>query len=112
MLTMGFQMAHATCVIQKLNELLDPDYEDEPDKVIGFIEKAYGKGYDDCLNLIMRADSNTITDKIKPKIEEAKKQERKRILRVLGQARLIASNYMQFDPIHVNEWQSIKGGEK
>ena len=38
MLTMGFQMAHATCVIQKLNELLDPNYDGgEPDKVVGFL---------------------------------------------------------------------------
>lgn len=38
MLAMGNQMAHAKCVIRKLNELLDPDYEGkgEPDEVIGF----------------------------------------------------------------------------
>jgi len=41
MLTMGSQMAHADCVIRKLNELLDPDWEvgdtREPDKIIGIL---------------------------------------------------------------------------
>ncbi len=39
MFTMANRSAHATCVIRKLNELFDPDYdgEGEPDKVIGFL---------------------------------------------------------------------------
>ena len=39
MLTMGYQMAHATCAIRKLNELLDPDYDGkvEPKKIIGLL---------------------------------------------------------------------------
>jgi len=41
MLRMGNIMAHATCVIRKLNKLLDPDYEGkgEPDEVVGFLAK-------------------------------------------------------------------------
>ncbi len=39
MLKMGTNIAHADCVIRKLNELLDPDWEigdtREPDKIIG-----------------------------------------------------------------------------
>lgn len=39
MLTMGEWMAHATCVIRKLNELLDPEWDGkgEPDKIVGFL---------------------------------------------------------------------------
>ena len=41
MLSMGRSMAHAICVPQKLNELLDPDYDSEgkPAEVIGFLSK-------------------------------------------------------------------------
>lgn len=37
MLVMGNSIAHDTCVIQKLNELLDPDLEGrgEPSKIVG-----------------------------------------------------------------------------
>ena len=39
MLIMGNSMAHATCVIGKLNELLDPDFKGkgEPDKIVGIL---------------------------------------------------------------------------
>jgi len=41
MLCMGSTMAHFDCVIRKLNELLDPDYEGEgePSKIIGSLYK-------------------------------------------------------------------------
>ena len=44
MLVMGDNMAHADCVIRKLNELLDPDWfmdsDFEPLDVVGFLVKA------------------------------------------------------------------------
>ena len=41
MLIMGNLMAHPNCVIQKLNELLDPDYDgsEEPARIVGVIEQ-------------------------------------------------------------------------
>jgi len=41
MLAMGKSMAHARCVIKKLNELLDPDYEGEgePSEIVGFLSR-------------------------------------------------------------------------
>ena len=36
--------------------------------------------FDGCLNLIKGADDNAITQRIKPKIEEARKQERERLV--------------------------------
>lgn len=39
MLTVGYRVAHADCVIRKLNELLDPDYDGkgEPAQVVGYL---------------------------------------------------------------------------
>jgi len=41
MLTMGPSMAHVPCVILKLNELLDPNYEGfgPADETVGFLSK-------------------------------------------------------------------------
>ena len=41
MLTMGPSMAHIPCVILKLNELLDPNYEGfgPADETVGFLSK-------------------------------------------------------------------------
>ena len=41
MLVMGRSWAHAECVIRKLNELLDPEWEDScgrlPEEIVGFL---------------------------------------------------------------------------
>jgi len=41
MLVMGNTMAHAPCVVQKLNELLDPDWDigRQPSKIVDFVLK-------------------------------------------------------------------------
>lgn len=44
MLVMGNAIAHADCVIRKLNELLDPDFggAGEPSKIVGFLNYRTG----------------------------------------------------------------------
>lgn len=56
MLVMSSQMAHVYCVIRKLNELLDPDYEGkgEPDKIIGFLA-----GWIDPVTVVMPEEFGT-----------------------------------------------------
>ena len=83
MLVMGKSMAHSDCVIRKLNELLDPDWEEgdkrEPDKIVAIIDPdaeiapyisyllgleggtELFKNYPDNFNRIMKA----ISDKLK-----------------------------------------------
>ena len=66
------------------------------------LEEAESKGFDDCLNLIIGADDNALTRKIKPKIEEAKKQ-------------LIAkvNRYFETEPWMTQEdWEALKSTEE
>ena len=63
MLIMGNLMAHPNCVIQKLNELLDPDYDgsEEPVRIVGDISQRnadaqwYEKGIEFIEDLVRRA---------------------------------------------------------
>ena len=55
--------------------------EDIVDQLIALIQEGiYGQGYNAALNLILSADDNEITRRIKPKIEQAILKERKRII--------------------------------
>ena len=66
------------------------------------LEEAESKGFDDCLNLIIGADDNALTRKIKTKIEEAKKQ-------------LIAkvNRYFETEPWMTQEdWEALKSTEE
>ena len=58
------------------------------------IEKAESKGFDDCLNLILQADDNALSKRLKSKIEEAKKQERGRVFQEIDN---LVDNYLYKD---------------